>query len=166
MAVDDVVPGDPVGTGGGFAQFNAALEEFDFRNRAVAVRSAGAEGEVGARGEGGIVWWVGNAHARRHVRTAQFEVKGDVAAVGGGLVNFDSEEVRAVDQGAARQGRREISLFIRAADNAACVSRVTDRAGGQVVAADFGAIEVNHRAVIAQEIQRECGERRGIRDGK
>src|SRR5436190_12119436 len=61
---------------------------------------------------------------------------------------------------------REISLLIRTADDGARVVRVGDCAGGHVVAADFGAVKVKHRAVIPQEVGGESCKRRGIRDGE
>jgi len=56
----------------------------------------------------------------------------------GGLVNFDARTLTPLTK-ELQQAWSEKSLFVRAAMTLLAKVRVSDRAGGQVVATDFGA---------------------------
>ena len=74
-----------------------------------------------------------------------FEGEADVAGVGGRLVDFHGEGVRAVDQQAGR-GMREDRPVIH---YSRCQSGKEDRPRRHVVAQDFGAVDVHQGAIVA-----------------
>ncbi len=102
----------------------------------------------------------------RSFQPRQLEVEADVRARLVRLVDLDRDRVRAGDErGRGERGREERRLVGHAQRNRR-ERRVRDGARRHVVAADLGAVQVDDRAVVAKEPQRERGVVRRARDGE
>jgi hypothetical protein len=78
-----------------------------------------------------------------------FEIEEEVAAVSGGLVDADGEEVFPRSQGIDRKGEVEVLLLDLAAHRAGGEGFGSDWAAGEIEGGDLGAIEVKGGAIIA-----------------
>src|SRR5206468_3694291 len=90
-------------------------------------------------------------------------IKADVAAGLVALVNLDRDDVFARHQQPAVQVGAVKAPVLNGVRGQ---GRVGDCATGHVAAIDLGAVEVNDSAVVAQDLERQAVDGRGISDGE
>src|SRR5439155_13745586 len=106
----------------------------------------------------------GGRRRRRGGRgSLQVEIEADVAAGRAGLVNLHGQDVvaRLKQGGADRSG-----IERRVLDGGRRGRGVADRAAGHVGAIDLVAVQVDHRAVVAEDVEIKRLNRRGVGDIK
>src|SRR5439155_6858951 len=73
-------------------------------------------------------------------------------------MNFNGQNVRAGNEIRRGDYEREESAFVRADDVCRSQCVISDRPGGHIVAEHLAAIEINDRAVVTNEREREIGD--------
>jgi len=81
----------------------------------------------------------------------EFKIETYIRTVSAGLVDFHRKKISANGKISRGNGRRIESAFVGAANVGRCAGPITDRAAGHVAAKDFTTIEINHRAIVAEE---------------
>ena len=107
-----------------------------------------------------------NDGGARHVgcgHGVEREIKSNVAAVHGVLVNLGRDDVVARDEqrGGKVRGEEGLPVVRRHRRGQRGIGRGTGR---HVVAEDFGAVEINNHAIITQEIHDHVRQARGVRN--
>ena len=152
-----IVPGHDVDDMGAFGDIGPDEGERGVGDGAVGIDGGDGDGDVAGIGDSGVVGRVGDAGNGRVVAAVgQFEVEAQVAAVHGGLVDFDAEDVDALDEIRGVDNVRAEGVFGAGAGGGE--GQVSDRAGRHVAAEDFHAVEIHDRAIVADEAEDEVGE--------
>lgn len=157
-------PQEGVGRSGIFADLHAVHEEVDARCSAGAAAHHGGDGH--ARGIYERLVRGGSGDIDDVERSAvgggdaiQREIEANVRAGAVGLMNFGGDEVVPSEQAGEWQGLFEISAGFHGAAGGSGIGR---RSAGHVVAENFGAIQIDHHAVIAPDAKPEAGEATGF----
>ena len=81
-------------------------------------------------------------------------------------MDFDCDEIRSGVQKRRAEGGGEVRVFIGPGDGAGGQRQIAHSAGRHVAAPDFQAVQIDHRAVVAQKVRVQACEQHRIRDGE
>jgi len=109
----------------------------------------------------------GELRRRRRSKPArEREIETQVATPVGILMDFDCDEIRSGVQKRRAEGGGEVRVFIGPGDGAGGQRQIAHSAGRHVAAPDFQAVQIDHRAVVAQKVRVQACEQHRIRDGE